>query len=327
MSCLSCTSNISDFNHNCTIHSACFSKRLWSPSKCLQCSELFEKADNLDVLSIDRLSRLSRKFSNLTRISGYNKTIFESKFEYSNFFRNFLEVTCQAKPVFNFSKENPSDNSISSLSKSLSNPDNILTSKSDQTISLFNSSTCSGFPIQTRSSFLDTNEESLMVNLEVVSDLLTCSEQVVIESSLSDHIKDTMNSTNSSQVQSRGEQNLEASSNLPVSTNYNFAPMPPVVPPSQVILSNRPHNFSDNHFSVNTLNTVPGIKAYPYYSRMNCETSPLIEMRHSNPNPDCGSVQTEQPPSCDFTLSNQDLRRNVPYQNHPLSEDSNLRPA
>ena len=44
-------------------------------------------------------------------------------------------------------------------------------------------------------------------------------------------------------------------------------------------------------------------------------------------NPDCGSVQTEQPPSSDFTLSNQDLRRNVPYQNHPLSEDSNLRPA
>ena len=167
----------------------------------------------------------------------------------------------------------------------------------------------------------------MIVNLDVVSDLLICSEQVVIESSLSDHIKDTLNSNNSSQVQSRGEQNLEASSNLPVSSNCNFAPMPPGVTPSQVILSNKPHNFSDNQFSVNTLNTVPGIKAYPYYSRMNYETSPLMEMRHSNLNPNCGSVQTEQHPSCDFTLSNQDLRRNVPYQNQPLSADSNLRPA
>ena len=166
-----------------------------------------------------------------------------------------------------------------------------------------------------------------MVNLEVVSDLLTCSEQVVIESSLSDNIKDTINLTNSSQAQSRGEQNLEVSSNLPVSSNCNPEFMPPGPPPSQVLLSNRPNYLSGNQFSVNTLNTVPGNKAYPYYSYPNIEISPLMEMRQSNHNPEYASVQTEQLPSREFASSNQGLRCNIPYQNRPLSGDTNLRPA
>ena len=92
MSCKGCISNLKSKSHNCTTHSACYKDKLWSPSNCLQCSELFEKADKNDDSSIDKLKSLYKKFADRSSNRGFGKTIFASEYEYHSFFRTFLTV-------------------------------------------------------------------------------------------------------------------------------------------------------------------------------------------------------------------------------------------
>ena len=186
MDCEACDYNLNIRHHNCTTHSACFVDQLWSPSNCLQCINLFEKADESEEGSIEKLRTLSKKFVDRTSLSGFKGTIFSNKFEFDKFFRTFLKLSGKKKENLDPNPENKTTVSAhSSLSHSLPIQNISGLPIVEEVVPFSNNELTSNLRIQTNNSFLvqSSNPVAILSNSDV-SDLLTSTERNVIAENL-----------------------------------------------------------------------------------------------------------------------------------------------